>query len=140
MSTGAQLDFSSLYSVCPQPMEWYHLHSRLVFLPQFLMMETHSQMCSQAYFLGDARCCQVDSISHHSSHMGAEFTLLSPSLGEIWVFRAHGSFSPWGATLDVSFAELSLYVPYTLHWLQGICLSWLVDKTALFPPPSNSTS
>jgi hypothetical protein len=124
----------------PQTTERYHPHSRLVFLPPFLSLETHSQTCTQAYFLGDYRCCQADSISHHLSHIEREFILLSPGLGEMCVFSAHGSFSPWGAMLDVSFAELSLYIPYTSHWLQGICLSWLKDKTVPFPPLSNSTS
>lgn len=83
---------------------------------------------------------QVDSINHRSSHIKGDFSLLFLSLGGRWVFSVHASFSPWGARSAVSFVKLSLYIPYPLHWLQGMCLSWLTDKTAPFPPPSNSAS
>lgn len=135
MSAGAQLAFSSLFSLSPA-----HGMVPPAFKVGFPSSIPHDGNplpdVLTAWEMLDAVKLTVSAIT---APMGREFTLLSPSLGEIWVFRAHGSFSPWGTTLDVSFAELSLYIPYTLHWLQGICLSWLVDKTALFPP-SNSTS
>lgn len=82
----------------------------------------------------------VDCINHCSPHIKGDFSLLFLGLGGRWVFSVHASFSPWGAILAVSFVNLFLYIPYPLHWLQGMCLSWLMDKTAPFSPPSNSTS
>ena len=138
MDACPQFAFFFSVIVAPQSIEWYHPHSGMIFFLQ-PNLETHSQTCSQVC-LGNSRCCQVDRINHCSPHIKGDFSLLFLSLGGRWVFSVHASFSPWGAILAVSFVNLFLYIPYPLHWLQGMCLSWIMDKMAPFSPPSNSAS